>query len=163
MALFVLDVFIAMETAQIYERVKERVRERLRKTERHRWLWKEEVGGWAHYMQCVSCLHIYFSSCFLSSLNPSFYIGAFWNEQKYAINYLHQKFNICGSVWLASPLTLEQFALTNRYVIIHLRLGHYCQLVMFCCIVHTCGISDPHLNLSDCKMAKCVFEMRGDN
>lgn len=49
MAQFVLDVFIAMETAQIYERVKERVRERLRKTERHRWLGKEEVGeGGAH-------------------------------------------------------------------------------------------------------------------
>lgn len=39
-ARFVLDVFIAMETAQIYERVKERVRERL-DVERRRWLWRE--------------------------------------------------------------------------------------------------------------------------
>lgn len=59
MAQFVLDVFIAMETAQIYERVKERVRERLRKTERHRWLGKEEVGGGTLNAVCLMSSYLF--------------------------------------------------------------------------------------------------------
>lgn len=115
-----------METAPIYERLKARVRERLKDIDG---CGKGALGTY---------LHIHFSSSFLSSLSLSFYIGALWNEQKHAINYLHQKFNICGSGQLASLLTLEQSALTNRYILI--RLGHYGQLVMFYCIVHTHAI-----------------------
>lgn len=116
---------------KLHKSMKERVRERLRTTERHRWLGKDE--GWGVVaLSTLNAMRLMSSYLFLVIL-PFFLsaphsIWAFWNEQKYAINYLHQKFNICGSFWLASSFTLEQCALPNRY---SLRLGHYCQLVMF--------------------------------
>lgn len=149
-----------METAQIYERVKERVRERLRTTERHRWLGKDGDGGGegTKHIKC-NVSHVFISisrhpSCLLSAPHS---IWAFWNEQKYAINYLHQKFNICGSVWLTSFFYLGTMCFNKSLCSNTLCLGHYCQLL--CAIVsytHLHGISDPHLNLWDCKIAKCV-------
>ncbi len=121
-----------METAPIYERLKARVRERLKDIDG---CGKESTG---HIKRSVSHVFIHFSSSFLSSLSLSLYIGALWNEQKHAINYLHQKFNIYGSGRIPSLLTLEESALTNRYIPI--RLAHYGQLVMFYCIVHTHAI-----------------------
>lgn len=121
-----------METAPIYERLKARVRERLKDIDGC------GKGGTGHIKHSVSCVFISISlhpSCLLSASRS---IGALWNEQKHAIHYLHQKCNICGSGRLASLLTLEQSALTNRYILI--RLGHYGQLVMFYCIVHTHAI-----------------------